>query len=166
MLVTRLSLDCLLSLALAASPPAHAADAASADEKLLSEHKPPTDGPGLLNYFKKRGSEDLSDAKLKQLVEQLGADDFFEREQASKALLLAGPRASAALTAALKHSDLEVRHRAGRCLEGITKSASASSEVVRAAVRVLALRQPDGAVAALLGHLDRSENAAVTEDVK
>src|SRR3954454_17870374 len=103
MLVTRLSLTCLLSLALAASPSAHAANAASADEKLLAEHKLPTDGPGLLDYFNKRGSDELSDAKLKQLVEQLGADDFFEREQASKALVQAGTRARAALTAALKH---------------------------------------------------------------
>src|SRR5215217_5093830 len=98
MLVTRLHLCCLLSLGLAASPPAHAADAASADEKLMAEHKLPTDGPGLLDYFKKRGGDELSDAKLKQLVEQLGADDFFEREQASKALILAGSRARAALT--------------------------------------------------------------------
>src|SRR5262249_40278812 len=153
MLAARLHLYLLLSLGLAVSPPARAAEAASADEKLLAEHKLPTDGPGLLEYFKKRGSDELSDAKLKQLVEQLGADDFFEREQASKALILAGSRARAALSAALKHSDLEVRHRAGRCLEAIDKNGTASSDVVRAAIRVLALRKPDGAVAALLAHL-------------
>src|SRR5262245_57085883 len=108
MLVTRLLLACLAALALAAIPPARAAEVVSPDEKLLKDHKLPTDGPGLLDYFKKRSSDDLTDEKLKQLVEQLDADDFDEREQAAKMLIQAGSRARAVLTAALKHRALEV----------------------------------------------------------
>src|SRR5262249_32802176 len=48
----------------------------------------------------------------------------------------------------------------------IDKEAAVSSEAVRAAVRVLARGRPDGAVAALLNHLDRAENAGVTDEIR
>src|SRR5262245_6519304 len=105
---------CLLVLALAAGPLVLADSAVSSDEKLLKDHKLPSDGPGLVEFLKKRISDGVSLTKLQELVEQLGDDDFFRREEASKQLLLAGPRARPMLLAALKHRDLEVQYRAGR----------------------------------------------------
>lgn len=145
---------------------ADAAGGAPTDGKLLEAHDLPSDGPGLLDYFRKRGEADLTDAELKRLVEQLDDDDFDRREDASKRLVRAAGRARAALGAAAKSESAEVRFRAGRCLEAIDKLEANSIDVVRAAVRQLALRRPAGTVAALLKHLGRAENAAVSDEIR
>ncbi len=162
----RLRLAWLVLLALVAGPFALAAEEASSDEKLLEDHKLPTDGPGLLDFFKKRTTETISDARLAALVEQLGDDDFFKREAASRQLVLAGPRARDHLRKALTHTDLEVRKRAERCLQQIDSDVSASSDLLGAAVRLLARRRPAGAAGVLLAYLPRAENGLVAQEVR
>ncbi len=59
-------------------------------------------------------------ARVKQLIENLGSDDFLIREGASKSLLTEfGARAKPALTAALKHESPEVRFRADQLIRRI-----------------------------------------------
>jgi hypothetical protein len=156
----RLHLACLVVLAGMAS------GTVESDEQLLKDHKVSTDGPGLIEFFKKRAGETVSDARLAALIEQLGDDDFFKREEASRLLGLAGARARNHLKSALKHSDLEVRRRAGRILERIDSDVSSSMDLLGAAVRMLAKRKPAGAAAVLLDHLGRAENSTVVEEIR
>jgi hypothetical protein len=162
----RLRLACLLVLAGMAGPLLWGADdAGSSDEKRLKDHRIPTDGAGLLEFFRKRGIETMSDARLRALVEQLGDDNFFKREEASRLLALAGGRAREALKAARKHDDLEVRYRAEQCLYQIDRDVSGSLDLLCAAARVLARRNPPGAAAALLDYLGHAESSTVAEEI-
>jgi HEAT repeat protein len=134
-----------------------------ADERMLRQSALPTDGPGLLAFFRNR-SVDEADARLSALVRQLGDDSFTRREQASRQLVTIGPRARAALQEALKDPDPEVVHRARECLEQIGKGASA--QVIAAAVRVLCRRHPAGTAEVLLRYLPSADADGVAAEVR
>jgi hypothetical protein len=136
------------------------------DEKLLKDHKIPTDGAGLLDYVRKRFAELVSEARLKELIEQLGDDSFEKREEASKQLVLHGARAKKHLQEALKHADLEVRSRARRCLDAVEKDGGVGIHVAAACIRVLAVRKPAGALGVLLGSLPRVDDESLAEEVR
>src|SRR5438067_903032 len=108
----RLRSVCLVVLLGVAGSLTLAAERTTPDEKVLADHKVPSDGPALLEFFRKQTTQVLTDAQLAALVEQLGDEDFFKREEATRSLILAGPRARKHLMAGLKHADLEVRFRA------------------------------------------------------
>lgn len=141
----------LLLLGLAAAAPSAAAPADD-DEKLLREHRAPTDGPGLLDYLRRRFTTSVSDQVIRALIEQLGDDSFEKREEASRRLTALGPRAKKQLQDALRHDDLEVRARAAACLRQLDRD-GVSNQLLAAAVRVLARRAPAGAAALLLDQL-------------
>jgi hypothetical protein len=141
-------------------------DGGPADEELLKAQGVPADGPGLLQFFKKRARQGASPRRIKELIRQLGDDSFEKREEASRELLGLGPRARAHLKEALKDPDLEIRKRAERCLKGIASGAEDSTRVSAAAVRVLARLNPPGAAGALLTFLPAAENDAVAEEVR
>jgi hypothetical protein len=134
------------------------------DEKLLAAYHVPTDGPGLLAYFRSRTMDGTDDARLKALVRQLGDDSFQVREQASHKLVAVGPRAREVLKAALKDPDPEIARRAEECLQRIAEGAR--SEVIAAAVRVLALSKPAGTTEALLNYLPFAEDEVVAGEVR
>jgi hypothetical protein len=136
------------------------------DEKLLKDHKVATDGPGLLDYLRKRTLDAAAEAQLKELVQQLGDDSFAKREQASERLVALGLRARPALRRALKDPDLEVRRRAAACLVRIEKDAPASLQVGLAVVRVLARRKPEGAAAVLFAYLPSAEDEGLAEEAR
>ena len=162
----RLHLTCLVVLAGWAAAGPLAADVSPEEEKRLKDHKVPTDGPGLVEFFKKRGTQTISEGRLGALIEQLGDDNFFKREEASRQLTLAGTRARNRLREALKHPDLEIRYRAEQCLERIDQDVSSSLEVIASAVRLLAQQRPSGAAAALLDYLPHAENGTVVEEIR
>jgi hypothetical protein len=139
----------IVAVFLAALLPAAAPRPADEDEKLLRANGLPTDGPGLLDYLRKRIASPLSEERLRQLIEQLGDDTFARREEASQQLLLLGRAARPQLRAALTHADPEVRARAGRCLRQIGND-GASTRVLAAAMRVVGRRAPPGAAAMLV----------------
>ncbi len=66
-----------------------------------------------------KSSPDALTAKIARLIAELGNDRFEVREKAEKELAETGRPAVPALREAVKHSDLEVRMRAGRALEAI-----------------------------------------------
>jgi HEAT repeat protein len=133
------------------------------DEVALTAAKIPTDGPGLLEFFRKRTIEGADKNRLQTLATQLGDEAFRVREQASAQLVAAGSRARPVLEEAAKDPDPEVAHRARECLSRIKRGATAM--VISAGVRMLAQRKPEGATEVLLGYLPSAEDDAVAEEV-
>jgi HEAT repeat protein len=143
---------------------------ADADEAALKAAGIPTDGPGLAAYFKKRTTAISDVARIKELVRQLGDDDFKMREEASRQLVMLGPRARPFLQTALKDSDPEIVRRAEDCLERISREMSVTA--LSAAVRVLARRsqaeagnEKIGAAAVLLNYLPSAEDERIAETI-
>jgi hypothetical protein len=148
-------------VAAVAAFPGPAAPPDPADEQLLKDRHVPTDGPGLVDYFKKRTLNADDQSAIQALVRQLGDDDFDKREEASQKLAEFGLRAKPFLTLALDDPDAEVVQRARGCLRLI--DAGAASETTSAAVRVLARLHPDGAAEALLGYLPSADDVLAEE---
>ena len=138
----------------------------SADEKLLREHRIATDGPGLLDYFRKRTLSDAGLARINEMVRQLGDDEFEVRERASEGLVALGMAARAALRAALKDPDLEIRRRARECLDKIDSGVETALRVNAAAVRVLARLRPAGTAGVLLDYLPSAEDESIAEEAR
>jgi hypothetical protein len=134
------------------------------DERILTDNNVPTDGPGLLAFVRGLVLDEKSEARLKALVKQLGDDDFDKREEATRLLVAAGAPARPFLQEGLKESDPELVGRARKCLQQIDRGLPAL--VTSAAVRVLALRKPDGAAEALLNYLPVAEEESVAEEVR
>lgn len=71
-----------------------------------------------------------------QLVEQLGSEDFRQREAAAAALTQAGPGAIPALREAAKSGDPEVRQRAGAILVKLQRAATSSEKLAPKKVKL------------------------------
>jgi hypothetical protein len=145
---------------------AHAEDGSSAnfarDEELLKNARIATDGPGLLEFIRKKCI--LSAATVEQidsLIERLGDNNFRKREQASADLKAIGSAALPALRRALRGKDAETSRRAADILEFV-QSGTMSSRLC-AAAHLLQDRRPDGAVRALIDWLPCIEDAALEE---
>jgi hypothetical protein len=151
---------CLGAGRLAAAEP----DALRTDEQTLREAKLSPDGPALLDYLRRRTIPDSDQAKIQELIRQLGDDVFQVRESASEQLVTIGAVAVPFLTRATKDEDVEVARRAEACLKLIEKSAG--SGVTTAALRVLAHRKPAGAAAVLLDFLPFADDDTVAEQVR
>jgi HEAT repeat protein len=132
------------------------------DERALKQAGVATDGAGLLDYFRKRGKDEVGPDKIAALIKQLGDDSFDRREGASAQLVAIGPRAEEQLRGAVKSPpDAEVKRRAELCLQQIAKGGT--SAVPAAAARLLGKRKPDGAAAALLDYLPNANGASAAE---
>jgi hypothetical protein len=149
---------------------AHSQGGEDADVSALKAVGIPTDGPGLATYFKRRTSTIADESHIKELVQRLGDDEFKVREEASRQLVMLGPRARPFLQVALKDSDPEIARRAQDCLDRIARGATSAS--LCAAVRVLALRshaergnEKFGAAAVLLEYLPSAEDERVAETI-
>lgn len=137
-----------VALALGAAAAARGDDAA--DRATLKGANVPADGPGLLEFFRQRTHGDVDNARLRELIRQLGDDSFEVRERASGELVSLGKLAVPALKDAERDPDPEVTDRAGKCLALIRSGGSA--EVASAAARVLARLHPSGSATALLAY--------------
>jgi HEAT repeat protein len=123
-----------------------------------------TEGPGLLDELKKRTLTDATREKGVSLIEKLGDDSFEVRQQAEKDLLAMGGQILPLLKQALKHSDLEVRNRAAKCLTVIEKEKATPLSPVTA--RLIALRKPKGAAEALLAFLPFAEDEGLVDELQ
>ena len=149
----------LLALALTA-PPVRAAELA--DEQVLKAAGVKTDGVSLLAFFRKRTPTDADRRQIENWVKQLGHRNFGQRDRASKALIDRGPVALAALKKALASHDVEIVRRARQCLDEIERPGTA---LPLAALRLLAVRKPAGAVKVLLGYAPHADDTAVEEEM-
>jgi hypothetical protein len=136
----------------------------AADEQLLKENHIAADGPGLLEFFRKRTLTNADEAAIRALVLQLGDDDFDRREDASGKLSELGPRAKPFLLRAAADADAEIAQRARDCLRRIDQGAGGN--VTAEAVRVLARLRPDGAAATLLAFLPADADEALAEEIR
>jgi HEAT repeat protein len=133
-------------------------------EKFLQDDKIKTDGESLIAFFKERAGRKAPDPEtIKQLVKQLGDDDFEQREKAEEKLSGMGRAAKELLSEAAKSRDPEVRYRAERCLSKLEEG----REMLRVAyaAKVIAARKPKGAAEALLTYVPSAMDQMAEEAV-
>jgi HEAT repeat protein len=149
----------LCCLALAPAP-----DPADADEAVVKEAGLQTDGPALLDFFRKLTLGETDRARVLALIRDLGDDDFAVRQKASAGLLELGPVAQPLLREALRDDDPEVASRAEKCLRQTEKAFNGT--VAAACARLLARRKPEAAAEVLLGFLPYASDEAVADEVR
>jgi hypothetical protein len=135
-----------------------------ADEETVKQAGLGTDGPALLTFFRQRTPGADVQAKVANLVEDLGNDRFRVRDRATRELVVLGPVAGTLLRQALKNPDLEVVRRAERCLKEIDRSIQ--PDLQSAAARLLAHRAPPGTAEALLAYLPFAPDEYVGEELR
>jgi HEAT repeat protein len=156
----------LLCVCVAAGPASRADEFETTldDELALRTAGLPTDGAGLLAFFRQRSAGEVSPEQLARLIEQLGARAVSDRQKAGAALVALGPPAIPLLRQAVKDPDRpEVAGRARVCLWALEGDPAGLSA---AAVRLLARRRPAGATQALLDYLPSADNEAVLDEVR
>jgi hypothetical protein len=143
--------------------PNEAQERLAKDVKLLQAAGVATDGPGLVAFFERQTSSEQMRGTIKQLIGQLGDDDFQVREKATRELITLGPAAVPALQLALRHADTEVRARAKRCL-GAFKDVP-PGDLLAAAVRVMTARRPHRGIEILIAYLPDVAAPELEEEV-
>jgi HEAT repeat protein len=123
-----------------------------------------TDGPLLLEEFRKRTLSAADLEKIQTLIRKLGAESFRVREQATADLVAYGGVVVPLLREAAKDADLERKTRAATCLKAIARSETRS--LPPSAARLLALRKPAGAVEVLLAFLPWAEDDSLADAVQ
>jgi hypothetical protein len=140
-------------------PPADFAE----DEILLKDAKIATDGPGLLEFIRKRIRTTAEIERMDVLVRRLGDREFQNRAQATTDLKNIGTAALPKLRHALSSKDAEVRRRAAGIIAFI--QSDAMSDRLCAAARLLQVRRPDGVVPVLIDYLPFVEDSVVEEEL-
>lgn len=130
----------------------------SPDEKILHEAKIGTDGPALLEFFRKNTPSDANRQRLARAIQLLGDNSFAVRVKASGELVEAGRFALPFLHAALGDPDPEIDRRAERCLKEI--KADSEKMLTIAAARLLEQRKPEGSIDVLLAYLPSAGDQA------
>lgn len=150
-----------LFLAGAAPVPAASAETAQ-DEQLLRKAHVTADGPGVLEFFRRRTLPDDYPKQVEHLIRRLGDDSAKVRNQARKDLIALGPPALPALRLALKNPEDVVQDLARQCIHVLEKDPGPALPL--AALHVLRDRNPAGACPVLLGYLPFADNNDVAEE--
>ena len=96
----------------------------------------PTDGPGLLEFFRRRSSVTVEQDKIRALVEQLGDPSFVKADRAMGELVSWGPLAIPWLRQAARETDERERAaQARRCLEIIAAALAEAGATLADVVR-------------------------------
>jgi PQQ-like domain len=136
------------------------------DVDILKKAGVGADAQSLLTFLEKRTLPETERPAILKLVRQLGSEVYAEREVASAELIRRGPAVGEILRATRNdHADLETLRRAERCLDTI-RDQDVSPSVPAAALRVLAVRKPAGAVEAVLAFLPFAENDAAADEAR
>ncbi|HTK76052.1 MAG TPA: HEAT repeat domain-containing protein [Gemmataceae bacterium] len=147
----------LLAVAIAADSPS--------DEQLVKQAQIPSDGPGLVAYFRQRTVAGNDRQRIESLIERLGDPVYAVRERATADLIASGlPAVTLLRRAAATQEDVEVARRAERCLSAIERVPSAT--LAAAVARLIAKRKPEGAAGALLAYLPLADDEAVADEVR
>src|SRR5262245_53237761 len=124
-----------------------------------------SEGPGLLDEFKKRTMDEDAREKVLRLIQDLGSSKFKERQAATDKLKEMGVLVIPLLRkAGNEEKDPEVRDRAKKCLAEIEKAQTGPLSPVTA--RLVAYRKPEGAVTMLLKFLPFADDEAVLAEVQ
>lgn len=122
------------------------------------------DGPALLAAFKKRTLSPEQSAKTLALITDLGDKAFAKREHAKAKLIALGPPVVPLLRQAIPGAELEQSLRLELCIKEIAKTHDGGALPVVAA-RLLAVRKPAGATAALLAYVPFTEDEVMKWEV-
>jgi HEAT repeat protein len=122
------------------------------------------DGPALLAAFRQRtlNPEELAAARL--LIDKLGDKSAAARQQATVELIALGSKAAVLLREAAKSPDAERARRAEICLTEIAHN-EGRNKLPPSAPRLLAVRKPAGAAAALLGYVPFADDLSMKEEI-
>src|SRR6516165_5712786 len=157
----------LLAISLAAGAgPAWGAESpeVNRDEALLRSLGVPTDGPGLLAFFRTRSQELAKPERIAALIQQLGDRSPIVAQKAVGELAAIGPATIPALRQAVKDPDLhQTALLAERCLRSLEEH---PGELPAAAARLLGQRRPSGTTEALLMFLPLAEDEGVVEEIR
>lgn len=136
----------------------------SSDDAILKNAHLPTDGVGLVEFFRKRALSVVERETLLGLIARLDDADVARRNQAAGELIAYGATAVPLLREAANDLDMPERGQLAReCLLNLEGSTGAS--VTIAATRQLAVVRPAGATVVLLEYLPYAPNDAVVEEV-
>ncbi len=120
-----------------------------------------TDGPALQTLLKKHTLTPEEQDKVKSAIRRLGDQAYRVREKAIAELVAGGRRILPMLRDAVKEADLETARRAGNCIDRIEQEPA--NRLPNAALRLLALRKPDGAADTLLAYVPFAEEDNLDE---
>jgi HEAT repeat protein len=123
-----------------------------------------TDGDSLLAALRKRTLTREDGDVIRSLIVKLSSDDFSLREAASRELFALGRRSLPPLREAANDKDAEVARRAKLLIERIEEEPA--HRLPSAAIRLLAVRKPAGAVEALLAYLPYAEGENLSIEVQ
>jgi hypothetical protein len=140
-----------------------ATDTTAFDRALLSNLGLGSDGPALLDYFRKRTYPETNPKETARLIDQLGNEDFEIRDKAHVRLLDIGAGALAGIKQAEKNKDPEVNRRAHELLQRI--EANAEPGVQAATARLIAKLKPTGAAEVLLNYLPFAADQQVSDEI-
>jgi hypothetical protein len=152
-------------LAWAGDPPAQNTSIVLAqDEQALKNAGIATDGPALLEYFRRRTPSVQEQATLRQRAAQLGSSVFSVRVKATDDLIHAGRPALPYLREIARKSDTEPARRAHYAIGVIEQNTRLGLSAT--ASRVLVERKPAGALETLLAHLPFVDEAWVEDEIR
>jgi hypothetical protein len=134
------------------------------DEQVLKTAGAPTDGPGLLEYFRRRTPSAEEQSNLQKRAAQLGSPVFTVRAKATDELIRAGRAALPWLRDVADNADLESSRRAAHCISIIEQGTRLGLSAH--AARVLVDRNPPGSIEALLAYLPFVDEAWVEEEIR
>src|SRR5579871_3139827 len=123
----------------------------STDEQLLRRAKVATDTESLLAYLKALSGKEGTEWAVRDLIRQLGDEDFGRRERAGQRLVNLGRRALPALRASVRNADPEIARRAEAYIREIDRLPWLNLPLLVA--RVLVQRKVEAAVPVLLSYL-------------
>ncbi|MBY0525087.1 MAG: PQQ-binding-like beta-propeller repeat protein [Gemmataceae bacterium] len=126
------------------------------EEGVLKDAGIGSDGPALLEFFRKRTLSDAEQAKIADTVRRLGDVSFATREKATIDLIALGRVTRPYLRAVLMDRDPELVRRAERCLAAVEGGAGIT--VPMAVARLLAVKQPEGSVEVILNYLPLADD--------
>jgi hypothetical protein len=138
-------------------------DCATLPEQILRTAKRPSDGPALLDFFRRQTLSTGDEERIRRLIQQLSDDTFAVREKASASLVEEGARAAFLLRQAARNPELEVARRAQQCLTAI--DAAAGLPVIQAAAQLVAIRNPPDAAEVLLAYLPFAPDGPTAREV-
>jgi hypothetical protein len=148
---------------LAREPPPRNMERVPNEEPDLKAAGVPTDGKGLLAYFRRRTLPDADRAEVAKVIARLGDESFEFRQGAARALVAWGPPVIGMLRQAARRPDPETAAGARECLRQLRH---ADPAVHATAVRVLARQRPAEAAPVLLAYAPNADDDTVTAAVR
>jgi HEAT repeat protein len=137
----------------------------SPEEQTLKAVKLPTDGPGLLDFFRKRSQDTIDQERIAKFIEQLGDKKPENRDAAFRDLVSYGLAAVPQLRRAANNlDDLDLAGLARQCLQAMEPTARAA--ITSAALRRLLESKASGTAEVLLAYLPFAEDERLFDEIK